>query len=32
MDYRIEKDSLGELNIENDKYYGVQNGKSHRKF
>jgi fumarate hydratase class II len=32
MDYRIEKDSLGELKIENDKYYGVQTARAFENF
>lgn len=32
MEYRIERDSLGELKIENDKYYGVQTARAIENF
>jgi len=32
MEYRIEKDSLGELKIENDKLYGVQTARALENF
>lgn len=32
MDYRIEHDSMGEVKVPNDKYWGAQTQRSHQNF
>ena len=32
MDYRIEHDSMGEVKVPNDKYWGAQTQRSHKNF
>ena len=32
MDYRIEHDSMGEVKVPNDKYWGAQTQRSHENF
>lgn len=32
MDYRIEKDTIGEIKVQNDKYWGAQTQRSKQNF